>query len=259
MTTPTLHSLVNDFAIRCFRDTADRDYVHARLAYRSKLVPQFLWSSLHCLEKYAKCILLLNRIDGRGIRHEISEALEKLNRSGRFQIELSTEVGKFVDRLEAGAEFRYFEVSYYNFEHDIVRLDHAVWELRRYCQPLDYNIEVEGVNRNHLEFNLANIRGKLQEKSKNTCIADGWLESVIQNRKHPARQPLLWNNLFFGPSRRKTVRMLPYMESSVAPLNLHPEILTEILKFVYLPKKIESEWRQEINSRIHSLEQLPEG
>jgi hypothetical protein len=37
----SLDQKVNSFAIRTFRDTADRDYVHARLAYRSQLVQQF--------------------------------------------------------------------------------------------------------------------------------------------------------------------------------------------------------------------------
>jgi len=58
----TTDMLLNDFAIRCFRNTADRDYVHARLAFRARIIPQFLWSSLHCIEKYGKCILLLNRM-----------------------------------------------------------------------------------------------------------------------------------------------------------------------------------------------------
>lgn len=64
MDNATREALLNDFAKRCFRNMADRDYVHARLAYRSKLVSQFLSSSLHCLEKYAKAILLFNRVDG---------------------------------------------------------------------------------------------------------------------------------------------------------------------------------------------------
>jgi hypothetical protein len=34
--------LLNDFAIRSFREVADYDYITARMAYRSKLVPQFL-------------------------------------------------------------------------------------------------------------------------------------------------------------------------------------------------------------------------
>lgn len=53
---------VNSFALRAFRDTADRDYIHARMAYRADLLPQFHWSSLHSLEKYAKCIAILVRI-----------------------------------------------------------------------------------------------------------------------------------------------------------------------------------------------------
>jgi hypothetical protein len=241
-----LHILVNDFAIRSFRDTADRDYVHARLAYRAKLIPQFLWSSLHCLEKYAKCILLLNRIDSRGIRHEVSDALLRLERDGKFQIELSEVAAKFVERLETGAEFRYYEVPYYNHEHDLVRLDCTIWELRRYCQPIDYDTEVDGVHQNYLQSNLLRLRSKLSENSKETCITNGWLESVINDRKHPARGPLLWNNLYFGLSRRKKVRMLPYWEAGNSPLYLHPEILDEVCKYVFLPSRIENAYRQEL-------------
>lgn len=245
-----LHVLVNDFAIRSFRDTADRDYVHARLAYRAKLIPQFQWSSLHCLEKYAKCILLLNRISGHRIRHEISGAISRLATKGKFEIELSKPSLEFVARLEAGAEFRYFEVSYFSEEHDILRLDRTVWELRRYCQPLDYEFEINGVTENRLQANLEHIRGKLTENSKDTCIGNGWLESVISNRKHPAREPLLWNNLYFGPSRRKGVRMVPYWEAGNAPLYLYPEILDEVLKYVYLPASVAVAWREELRSRL---------
>ena len=43
---------VNSFAIRSFRETADKDYITARMAYRARLMQPFLWSALHCLEKY---------------------------------------------------------------------------------------------------------------------------------------------------------------------------------------------------------------
>lgn len=236
--------LVNDFSIRSFRDTADRDYVNARLAYRARLVPQFLWSSLHCLEKYAKCILLLNRIDSRKIRHEITGSLARLARDCKFQIDLTEVTTQFIKRLETGAEFRYFEVSYYNQELDVMRLDRTVWELRRYCQPLDYDINVNGELKNLLQANLDHIRAKLAANSKDTCISHGWLESVIDNRKHAARQPLLWNNLFFGPSRRKRMKLIPNLESGNAPLYLHPEILDEVLKYVFLPPRLVRAYRQ---------------
>jgi hypothetical protein len=43
--TPEMRALNNDFAVRSFRDTADGDYIVARMAHRAGLVPQFLWSS----------------------------------------------------------------------------------------------------------------------------------------------------------------------------------------------------------------------
>ena len=37
--------LLNDFAVRCFRDIADADYIAARMAYRADLMMQYLWAS----------------------------------------------------------------------------------------------------------------------------------------------------------------------------------------------------------------------
>ena len=54
--------LLNNFAIRSFRDTADLDYIAARMAYQTHLTPQSLWSALQSIEKYFKCILLLNGV-----------------------------------------------------------------------------------------------------------------------------------------------------------------------------------------------------
>ena len=71
---------INDFAIRAFRDVADRDYLAARLACRADLIPQFLWSAQQAIEKYLKCILLLNRIQAKNVRHDINEALKLLEK-----------------------------------------------------------------------------------------------------------------------------------------------------------------------------------
>lgn len=54
-----------DVALRCFRDNADREYAHARLAYKALLGNQFLWSALHCLEKYAKGAALLREVNSK--------------------------------------------------------------------------------------------------------------------------------------------------------------------------------------------------
>lgn len=247
-------ALLNDFAIRSFRDTGDRDYVHARLAYRARLVPQFLWSALHCLEKYTKCILVLNRVPARSFKHEVTGALNLLAEQGPFSVPLCKQSKQFVARLETMAQYRYFEVSYWNLEHDILRLDRVVWELRRYCQVLSYEIPSEGAKKNALQLNLARLQDALERETKNSCVPSGLLEKIIADKTNPAREPLLWNNLHFGPSRRRKIRLVPFFEAGNAPLYMHPEILDDVLKYVHLPKSVVSAWREEMRKKGAELQ-----
>ena len=240
------NALLNDFAIRCFRDTADRDYIHARLAYRAQLVPQFRWSALHSLEKYAKCILLLNRVKAKGVGHEVSGSLKRMKESGPYPISVSQQTDRFIDHLESGAQFRYFELSYSNTGRDVIKLDRAVWELRRYCQCLNYNITVNGRSISALDSNLQRLKDAVSKIEKDTCILGGWLEQVIKKKEHPAREPLLWQNLYFGPSKRKRILFADYFEAGNSPLYLHPEILDEVTQYVHLPKEIKNLWREEL-------------
>jgi len=245
-------TLLNTFAIRSFRDTADRDYIHARLAYKAQLTPQFQWSALHCLEKYAKCILLLNRIPAKQLKHEVTGALDLVAKNGTFEIELSPNTLEFINRLEAGAEFRYFEVSYSNKPHDLIRLDRAVSELRRYCQCLDWYRYMENGTEASFQSMLEVIRHAAKKSPMDTCIMNGWLENVMKDKNHPGRSALIWKNLFFGSTNRKEVKLHGYIEAGNAPLCMHPEILDEVLKFVYLPKRIVNEWREEFKLRAEN-------
>lgn len=235
----SLEMQLNSFAIRSFRETADKDYIAARMAYRARLIQQFHWSGLHCLEKYAKGICLLNRVKAhRG--HSVLAGLDQMRKHGKFSIELSPWTLAFIKRLEdGGAEFRYYETSYDNEEFDIVRLDCAVWELRRYCQTLDYNIDLDdGVKKNMLNFELNRVTTAVTNKEKGSCIVDGTLEKIIDDRTNPARKSLIWNNLYFGPSQRKKIKLRPDWEAGNSPLFLHPEIIDEVLKYVFIPKNI---------------------
>lgn len=238
MPTP-MHILVNDFAIRSFRETADKDYIAARMAYRARLIQPFLWSSLHCLEKYVKGILVLNRIEAhRG--HSVLPGIERMRQHGKFQLDLSPATIQFIKKLEDyGAEYRYYEVSYDTRPFDIIRFDRAVWELRRYCQPLDYDIvDLNGNTINLLSLELERIHRAKAKNEKGTCILGGTLEKIIEKKGDPAREGLIWNNLFFGPSRRKGVTMQSNSESGNSPFFLHPEIIDEVLKYVFIPKRI---------------------
>ncbi|MBB1598240.1 hypothetical protein [Achromobacter sp. UMC46] len=240
-----MHILVNDFAIRSFRDTADKDYVTARMAYRARLIQPFLWSALHSLEKYVKGILVLNRLKAH-MGHSATPGIEKMKQQGKFELDLSADTLQFIKDLEDyGAARRYYEVSYNIQPFDIVRFDRAVWELRRYCQPLDYGIvDISGKTVGSLTHELDRIHSAKAIHAKGTCIIGGVLEKIIEQKGHPARGALVWNNLFFGPSRRKRVKMRPDWEAGNSPFFLHPEIIDEVIKYVYIPKDIAEGVRQ---------------
>ena len=244
MSYPT-HILVNDFAIRSFRETADKDYIAARMAYRARLIQPFLWSALHCLEKYVKGILVLNRVTAHK-GHSVLPGIERMKQHGKFELDLSADTVKFIQKLEDyGAEYRYYEVSYDIRPFDIVRFDRAVWELRRYCQPLDYDIvDRNGKMVNLLTHELDRVHRAKAKQEKGTCVMGGILEKIIEKKDHPAREALIWNNLFFGPSRRKGVKMRPDWEAGNSPFFLHPEIIDEVVKYVYIPKDIVEGVRQ---------------
>lgn len=240
-----MHTLVNDFAIRSFRETADKDYIAARMAYRARLIQPFLWSALHCLEKYIKGILVLNRVKAHK-GHSVLPGIERMKQHGKFELDLSVETVKFIKKLEDyGAEYRYYEVSYDIQPFDIIRFDRAVWEIRRYCQPLDYDIvDKNGKTMNLLTHELDRIHRAKVLRAKGTCVMGGILEKIIEKKDHPAREALIWNNLFFGPSRRKSVKIRPDFEAGNSPFFLHPEIIDEVIKYVYIPKDIAEGARQ---------------
>lgn len=239
-----IHILVNDFAIRSFRETADKDYIAARMAYRARLIQPFLWSALHCLEKYVKGILVLNRVRAHK-GHSVLPGIEKMKQHGKFELDLSAGTAQFIKKLEDhGAEYRYYEVSYGIEPFDIVRFDRAVWEIRRYCQPLDYDVDRNGKTVNMLAHQLDRVHQAKERNEKGTCVMGGALEKIIEKKDHPAREGLIWNNLFFGPSRRKGVKMRPDWEAGNSPFFLHPEIIDEVVKYVYIPKDIAEGVRQ---------------
>ena len=172
--------------------------------------------------------------------------IERMKQYGKFELELSADVVKFIKKLEDyGAEYRYYEVSYDTQPFDIVRLDRTVWELRRYCQPLDYEIvDTKGETVNLLTLELDRIHRAKAKDEKGTCVMGGVLEKIVEKKDHPAREALIWNNLFFGPSRRKAVKMRASSEAGNSPFFMHPEIIDEVLKYVFIPKDIADGVRQ---------------
>ena len=221
-------ALMNDFALRSFRDIADGDYIAARMACRAALLTQFLWASQQAVEKYLKSILLLSRIEASNVSHDLGEALARIEASGKLSLDLTHGTKEFIKMLDECGRYRYFEVSSVGFGAQLVTLDRAVWELRRYC-TVD-----EEPRRLRLRQGCAAPRVRL---------ANGSLEKIIDDSKNPVRAPLLWQNGFFGNRARKKIRLRKWFQAHNAPLYLNPQILDEVLKYVFLPKEIRIGYR----------------
>lgn len=230
---------LNEFAIRCFRDTADYDYVAARMAHRADLYPQFLWSGLQAIEKYLKCILLLNRIEAKKVRHSLARGIIRIEERAPFTLRLSTETRELIDYLDMFGRFRYFETMYHYSGDELMKLDRAVWEIRRYCRPLNVSMDrPDGTRQSSLESNLRAIEIAEHQPPQRFRVYGGRLEIITSTKKHPARPALVWKNLFYGSAVRYQVEIRQASGFSNSPLAMRPEIVDEVLKYVFLPKEI---------------------
>jgi hypothetical protein len=248
--------LLNDFATRSFRDMADHDYIAARMCYRARLVPQFIWGALQAIEKYLKCILLLNRIPAKHLRHDIAAALELVNKKAPFRLRLSPSTEQLIRHLDTYGRFRYLEASFYVRELMLQKLDKAVWEIRRYCGVLKYEISLaDGTSKQMLDMELERIERSEKARHEFRHIG-GELEKILDNRKHPARPQLVWQNFCYGVRRRKRIRVSYYSHATNVPLSLHPEILDEVMRYVYLPKDVAKAYREELIRSDAELEIL---
>jgi HEPN domain-containing protein len=240
---PLIDALLNDFATRSFRDVADEDYIAARLAFRARLIPQFLWGGLQALEKYLKCMLVLNRIPA-SCGHDLGEILAAFEKSKPFELRLSARSKTFVKFLDTYGRHRYFESSWYVMGGEIVDLDRAVWEMRRYARIMRYDFHgKDGSKINALPIELAHNVDAESRHPQDFHIMGGRLESILEKRGHPARESLVWQNGFFGRSRRRSVRLRSGLQAANSPLTLHPELLDEVLKYVWLPKDVREAYR----------------
>jgi HEPN domain-containing protein len=242
--------LINNFATRSFRDTADGDYITARLAFRARLMQNFLWSSLQAIEKYLKCILILNRIEAPK-SHNLEGILKVFNDNKKFDIILTKDTQDFLVYLDTYGRHRYYETPYFTESYVLISLDKAVWEIRQYARVMDYqHSDLRGRKIEMLEHQIAyNDYAKKQPPHKFSIIG-GRIEAIIAKRDHPSREPLLWQNAFFGLKSRKSITLPGRFETGNSPLYLNPIILDEILKYVFLPKDVIAHYRDMINSGV---------
>lgn len=238
-----LERYVNSFATQSFRDQADRDYVAARLACRFELMPQFLWASHQSVEKYLKAILLYNRIKATKVGHNLTKAMN-LMKNLPFHIELSSRSRSFLNHLSEYGEFRYIDVPYHVEGFVLVDLDLLVWELRRYCQVLDVFGKVlppaEQAQLNTAKEKLSRSSSEPKHKFR---LTGGILEKMLDEKSHPSRSALTWNNLVYGVRTRSSVRVKQHLHAQNPLLYMYPEMLDELLKYVFIPDRLADGYR----------------
>lgn len=235
--------LINDFATRSFRDSADGDYLAARLAYQHQLFAQFLWLAHQALEKYLKCILLQNRIVAKDVSHDLMIALKRLEAHERFPVRVTDATREFIEYLDDQGQTRYLLGSYYVTGPGVLRLDHAVWEVRRFAEAHDFYVKGPKGLLSLLDAGRRKIERSDQQPRCKFPGVGGLLEKILADRKHPARATLIWQNPCYGRSR-KTVRPRSAFHIVNAPLWLHPEILDDVRQFVHIPKEAAVAYQQ---------------
>jgi len=228
--------LLNEFALHCFRDVADGDYVAARMAYRAELLLQAFWSSQQALEKYLKGILLFRRIPRKKATHSLKTLLHDLEAT--FPLRLSKDTRQFIEFLESWNVDRYFIYPYGSEGLELVQLDRAVWEVRRYCIPVDPQLSPKGTP--VADLDLKRIERAINDPpQKFRSVSTGVLERVLDDPKNAARTALIWKNLYFGGSTRNSIKLKQKWSSSNSTLALHPEIIDEVRHYVYLPNGVD--------------------
>ena len=210
----------------CFRDTADRDYIAARLLHRQQLWEQFLWMGLQAIEKYLKAIILFDDGDTRNLGHDITKALNKAEKIERLGMRVSPRAREFIEYLEEQGKNRYFTWPRYVKGKELLHLDHTVWQIRRFCDdfffPWDLPILMERQSARLKEVQAG------REKNWATFRLEklGYLEMVLDGGKHPElRSALVWKNFYFGKRNKKRI-ITRQAEHWTLPNNLvNPEIL----------------------------------
>ena len=92
--------------------------------------------------------------------------------------------------------------------------------------------------RNLLRSNLEQIARLNEERSSETFISSGELETVLKKANHRSRKALVWKNLFFNTSKRKTAKYERFFSGGNAPLFLHPELVHVVEHYVILSNRL---------------------
>lgn len=241
----TLDQALDEIAYRCFRDMADQDYILARVSYKLNFPTNFNWCALQAIEKYLKCILLLQRIEAKNVSHNLETALEKI-KSVKISEETSTIIFQdpviaFIKDINHRGQSRYLGKSTHVIPDDINNLDKCIFDIRRYA--------IKVMDKKY----ITKIKDSKFISFKDFILDNGYLESVI-SRNAPAKNDLIFNNFHYGSpasSRGFSAQNMPACYMGMNDQE-HLELYEKLNKFIKVDnyQYIMSELMQSIKSNV---------
>ena len=213
------------------------------MAYRAEIFPQAYWASQQALEKYIKAILLLRRIPQPRSKgklkpnHSLRALLQELEQ--KFSLKLFEATRQFISYIDAWDVDRYFIYPYGSAGVELMELDTAVWDIRRYCIPYNRGVSPKGTAWE--TFDLKHIEDAVNHPPQRyRSLSTGLLDNILSDQNNMARPPLVWKNLCFGSGRRKSINLRETFSSHNSPLALYPEIIDEVRNYAYLPREADA-------------------
>jgi len=234
---------INDVATRSFRDVADQDYITARICYRQGLMIQFVWMAEQAIEKYLKAILLFNMRSTKGHSHALMAILDEVKKIEGMRLDLSDDVIRFISYLDDQGSNRYLDKPHYTKGKELYFLDKSVWEIRRYCKYINQEIpNRSGGHKNLMDIHINTIHSLKETKRPHKFrLTGGYLEKVLEKKKHLQKDSLIWQNLYYGNKYKSQVR-IPRQMNAINPTHiLHPEHIKHYEKLFQIPPKIKTQ------------------
>lgn len=167
-----------------FMWTADQNYITARFAFYCGNHLDFLWLSLHSIEKYLKAALLFNGVSVKDIGHDI-EKLYKLflqldsrlknvdfiNPNDKNFLWIDEDFDNFIKRLNiiGSANNRYLVNGYKMAPSDLLKVDQIIFYIRYHCRSFKINYG----NHSELIDNFPNVQPSASNWYNEDGIMDG--------------------------------------------------------------------------------------
>lgn len=232
------------------RNTADEDYIAARISYKLGLTEPFLWSSLHAIEKYLKAILIFNQKNTKKFGHDVVRLLDAVRNIESLSNDfyLPEQAKLFIEYINEYGSNRYRIKTSFLDELTLFNLDLTVWHISRYC--CYWNKEYDETRYRKVDFKQP-VKKPHTQRSNND-----FLEEVI-NKESAAYPYLDWNNYYYGKTE--------YNESSIkstqirfSTINSTFDIYINAIDILdnYVRCKSQTEEEKEMNRRFQQAKEI---